>query len=44
MSSILNKAVERDILMSDVVVRAKFPFEAWNIVNSMIKDGDSDLA
>lgn len=29
-------------MMSDMVVKAKPPCEAWEVLNSMLEDGDSD--
>jgi len=40
----LFKAVARDVLTSDMVVRAKSSSEAWTVLNSIIEDKDRDLA
>ena len=39
--SALTKAVEKDKTIVDVVVGAKAPSEAWNILNSMVEDDSS---
>lgn len=40
--SLLNKTVEREMMISDIVFRVRSPSEAWTILNSMI-DNDSGL-
>ena len=40
----LTKAVERYKMIADIVVGAKAPSEAWNILNSMVDDDNSDRA
>ena len=40
----LTKAVEKDRSIADIVVRAKAPSEAWEILKSMVEDDSSDRA
>ena len=40
----LTKAVEKDRSIADLVVRAKAPSEAWEILKSMVEDDSSDRA
>ena len=40
----LTKAVEKDKSITDIVVRAKAPSEAWKILKSMVEDDSSDRA
>ena len=40
----LTKAVEKDKSIADIVVRAKAPSEAWEILKSMVEDDSSDRA
>lgn len=40
----LKKAAEGDVLISYTLVRAKSPFEASQVLNSTVKDQDTDLA
>ena len=40
----LTKAVEKDESIADIVVRAKAPSEAWNILKIMVEDESSDRA
>ena len=42
--SALTKAVEKDKTIADIVVGAKAPSEAWEILNSMVEDDNSDRA
>lgn len=38
----MNKAFNKDVIISDIVVRAKSSSEAWKALNSMAEDRDSD--
>ena len=40
----LTKAVAKDKSIADIVVRAKAPSEAWEILKSMVEDDSSDRA
>ena len=40
----LTKAVEKDKSVAQIVVRAKAPSEAWEILKSMVEDDNSDRA
>ena len=40
----LTKAVEKDKSVAEIVVRAKAPSEAWQILKSMVEDDNSDRA
>ena len=40
----LTKAVEKAKTIADIVVRAKAPSEAWNILKSMVEDDSGDRA
>ena len=40
----LTKAAEKDKSIADIVVRAKAPSEAWEILKSMVEDDSSDRA
>ena len=40
----LNKAVEKDNVISTMVIRAKSPSDAWKLLTSMVESDDSDLA
>ena len=40
----LNKAVEGDRSISDIVMNAKSPSQAWNILTSMVEDQKSNHA
>ena len=43
--SALTKAVEKDKTVTDIVVEAKSPSEAWKLLNSnMVEDDSSDKA
>ena len=42
--SALTKAVEKDKTIADIVVGAKASSEAWEILNSMVEDDNSDRA
>ena len=40
----LTEAVEKDKTIADIVVRAKAPSEAWNILKSMVENDNSERA
>lgn len=38
----LNRAVEKDVLTSDIVLKANSPSEAWKVLNSWIENENSE--